>query len=69
LFGIDKFIFSFRILDLSFNRIREIKNLDALVNLEKLYLSSNKIQKIENLSHLKKLTCLELGDNKIRVNI
>lgn len=58
----------FRILDLSFNRIREIEGLENLTNLDKLFLSSNKISKIENLSHLKKLTLLELGDNKIRVS-
>jgi Leucine Rich Repeat. len=61
--------FSSRILDLSFNRIREIKGLDHLANLEKLYLCSNKISKIENVDHLKKLKVLELGDNKIRVSL
>lgn len=60
--------FPFRILDLSFNRIREIEGLENLTNLDKLFLSSNKISKIENLSHLTKLTLLELGDNKIRVS-
>lgn len=57
----------FRILDLSFNRITEIKNLDKLVKLEKLYLCANKISKIENLDKLTKLTMLELGDNRLRV--
>lgn len=54
-------------LDLSFNRIREIDGLDNLVNLEKLYLSSNRITKIENVNHLINLKMLELGDNKIKV--
>lgn len=58
-----------RILDLSFNRIKEIEGLDNLVNLEKLYLSSNKISEIKGVNHLKKLTMLELGDNKIRVSV
>lgn len=57
-----------RILDLSFNRINEIKNLDKLVKLEKLYLCANKISKIENLEKLTNLTMLELGDNRIRVS-
>lgn len=54
-------------LDLSFNRIREIEGLEHLINLEKLYLSSNRITKIENVNHLKNLKMLELGDNKIKV--
>jgi Leucine-rich repeat (LRR) protein len=56
-----------RILDLSFNRIKEIEGLDKLEKLEKLFLSSNKITKIKNVKCLKNLTMLELGDNKIRV--
>lgn len=59
--------FFFRLLDLSFNRIRKIEGLDALVKLRKLFLVSNKISKIENVSHLKELEMLELGDNRIRV--
>jgi protein phosphatase 1 regulatory subunit 7 len=35
-----------RILDLSFNHIRVIENLDMLCKLEKLFLSSNKIEKV-----------------------
>lgn len=58
-----------RMLDLAFNRITEIKGLDTLVNLEKLFLSSNKISKVENLENLKSLELLELGDNKIRVSL
>lgn len=54
-------------LDLAFNRITEIKGLDRLVNLKKVFLSANKISKIENLDALKNLELLELGDNKIRV--
>lgn len=52
-------------LDLSFNRIKNIKNLDKLVNLENLYLIQNKITEIKNLKTLQKLTNLELGGNKI----
>lgn len=56
-----------RILDLSFNRITEIKNLDKLVKLQKLFLCANKLTKIENLEKLTNLTMLELGDNRFRV--
>lgn len=54
-------------LDLSFNRLGKIENLDELVNLKKLYLVHNQIFKIENLDKLTELELLELGDNKIRV--
>lgn len=55
-------------LDISFNRVTELKNLDALSNLRKLFLCCNKIPTIQNLSNLSNLTMLELGDNKIRVS-
>ncbi|QEU60438.1 Sds22 [Kluyveromyces lactis] len=53
-------------LDLSFNKIRTIKNVDKLVNLENLYFVQNKISKIENLGSLTKLKNLELGGNRIK---
>lgn len=56
-------------LDISFNRLTQIKNLDTLSNLRKLFLCSNRITKITNLGSLKNLTMLELGDNRIRVRI
>lgn len=57
----------FRLLDLSFNRIKEITGLGNLLKLKKLFLSSNKINEIKNVNHLPKLELLELGDNRIRV--
>ena len=54
-------------LDLSFNRVKHIRNLDCLTKLRELYLVQNKISKIEGLEHLQSLTCLELGANRIRV--
>lgn len=66
--GIVSFDFC-RILDLSFNRITEIKNLEKLVKLQKLYLCANKLTKIENLETLTNLTMLELGDNRFRVSV
>lgn len=55
-------------LDVSFNRLHQIKNLSALTNLRKLFLCANRISLIENLDHFSSLTMLELGDNKIRVS-
>ena len=37
------------ILDLSYNNIKKIQNLNNLPKLKKLFLLSNKIKKIENL--------------------
>ena len=57
-----------RYLDLSFNSIRKIENLDALVNVTELYLIQNKIKVIQGLDGLAaKLRLLELGANRIRV--
>lgn len=53
-------------LDLSFNKIRHLKNFEHLKDLEKLYICQNKISKIENLADFSKLTYLELGANRIR---
>lgn len=61
--------FFYRVLDISFNRIRKIENLEGLTNLKKLFLCANKISRIENVNHLKNLELLELGDNKIRVRM
>ncbi|SCU97645.1 LAFA_0G12464g1_1 [Lachancea sp. 'fantastica'] len=52
-------------LDLSFNKIKHIKNVDQLTKLEHLYFVQNKISTIENLSTLKALKNLELGGNQI----
>lgn len=57
----------FRTLDLSFNTVKVMENLTALVELEELYLIQNNISKIEGLTMLSSLTSLELGANKIRV--
>lgn len=54
-------------LDLSFNLIRGIENLEQLVHLRDLYLANNKITEIRNLGNLAGLRLLELGSNRIRV--
>ena len=62
-----KGIIFYRNLDLSFNAIKVMENLTALVELEELYLIQNNISKIDSLTMLSSLTTLELGANKIRV--
>lgn len=58
-----------RILDISFNLLRNIEGVDKLTKLKKLFLVNNKINKIENLSNLHQLEMLELGSNRIRVGV
>lgn len=53
-------------LDLSFNKIKNIKNIDRLTKLENLYFVQNKISTIDNLSTLTNLKNLELGGNRIK---
>lgn len=56
-----------RILDISFNLLRNIEGIDKLTRLKKLFLVNNKISKIENVNNLHQLQLLELGSNRIRV--
>ncbi|KAL3432978.1 hypothetical protein BDV09DRAFT_187012 [Aspergillus tetrazonus] len=53
-------------LDLSFNKLKHIKNISHLVKLKDLYFVQNKISKIEGLEGLTKIKNLELGANRIR---
>ena len=69
-------------MDLAFNVISKIENIDHLVNLEKLYLLSNKIKKVghlsinniyllyilklENIPKFKNLSLFDVGSNKIQ---
>lgn len=61
---LNKFV-NMKNLDLSFNKIKNIKNIENLVELENLYFVQNKIKEIKNLETLRKLKNLELGGNKI----
>ena len=63
------FLFYYRTLDFSFNKIRKIRNIGTLVKLENLFFVNNKISKIENLASFTNLTMLELGSNRIRVSL
>ena len=53
-------------LDLCFNNIVHIENLDRVPNLKSLYLAQNSIRVIKGLSGLSELCTLELGANRIR---
>lgn len=58
-----------RILDLSFNAIREmIPLVDICPMLEELYVAQNKLRQIEGLEGLVHLRTLDLGANRIRVS-
>lgn len=57
-----------RILDLSFNSIRQLIDFGQYVPLlEELYVAQNKLRKIEGLHGLRHLKILDLGANRIRV--
>ena len=55
-----------RKLDLSFNRILKIDNLDSLKELRELNLSFNLIETIDNLHKIPQLRSVNLNQNKIR---
>lgn len=58
-----------KILDLSFNSIREMVNLAQWCPLlEEVYLAQNKLRKIQGLEGLVHLRTLDLGANRIRVS-
>jgi protein phosphatase 1 regulatory subunit 7 len=55
-----------RTLDLSFNNIKHIKNIEHLTGLKTLYLCQNKISRVQGLNTLQNLRSIELGANRIR---
>jgi protein phosphatase 1 regulatory subunit 7 len=64
--GLDEFT-KLKSLDLSFNKIKHIKNVDHLSQLTDIYFVQNRISQIQGLDGLAKLRNLELGGNRIRV--
>ena len=52
-------------IDLSYHNIIEIKNIDNLINLQKLCLYRNNITELENINHLVNLQILDLRNNNI----
>jgi protein phosphatase 1 regulatory subunit 7 len=55
-----------RVLDMSFNVIRDMNPVSFCPNLRELYLANNKLKSISGLSELHCLVKLDLGSNKIR---
>jgi len=55
-----------RVLDMSYNVIREMAPVSFCPNLTELYLANNKIKSMEGLSNLSKLRKIDLGANRIR---
>mmetsp|Transcript_23411 Transcript_23411/g.57578 ORF Transcript_23411/g.57578 Transcript_23411/m.57578 type:complete len:424 (+) Transcript_23411:251-1522(+) len=56
-----------RVLDMSYNAIRDMSPVAICVNLKELYLANNKLKEIKGLKNLKQLKKLDLGANRIRV--
>ncbi len=54
------------VLDMSYNKIREMEGMGDLRSLSKLFLASNKLREIKGLESTAALTGLDLGMNKIR---
>ncbi len=63
--NLHKFV-NLQILNLSYNKIKEIKGLETLVNLQILNLSSNQIKEIKGVNNLVNLQILYLGVNQIK---
>eukprot|EP00026_Physarum_polycephalum_P010540 Phypoly_transcript_10706.p1 GENE.Phypoly_transcript_10706~~Phypoly_transcript_10706.p1 ORF type:complete len:331 (+),score=36.47 Phypoly_transcript_10706:44-994(+) len=53
------------LLELGSNRIRNLENLELLVNLEQLWLGMNKITTIQNLDTLTKVTKMSIQSNRL----
>jgi protein phosphatase 1 regulatory subunit 7 len=56
-----------RVLDISYNVIRDMGPVEFCPNLQELYIAQNKIKSIKGLRHLKHLRKVDLGANRIRV--
>lgn len=57
-----------KVLDMSFNAIRDMSPVSACPLLEELYLAQNKLRKIQGIRELRQLRILDLGANRIRVS-
>lgn len=56
-----------KVLDMSYNVIRDMEPVRACCNLVELYLANNKIKEIKGLKYLSKLQKIDLGANRIRI--
>jgi len=55
-----------KVMDMSYNMIREMKPVQSCPNLLELYLANNKLKHIEGIEHLTSLRKIDLGANRIR---
>lgn len=56
-----------RVLDISYNVIRDMKPVSQCLNLQELYIAQNKIKSIRGIGQLTQLRKIDLGANRIRV--
>lgn len=56
-----------KVLDVSYNGIRDMGPVSFCPNLQELYIAQNKIKSIKGLKHLKFLRKVDLGANRIRI--
>jgi protein phosphatase 1 regulatory subunit 7 len=56
-----------RVLDISYNVIRDMNPISQCLNLQELYIAQNKIKSICGIGQLKHLRKIDLGANRIRV--
>jgi len=56
-----------RVLDISYNAIRDMGPVSVCSNLQELFIAQNKIKSIKGIKHLKLLRKIDLGANRIRV--
>ena len=56
-----------RVLDISYNSIRDMGPVSVCSNLQELFIAQNKIKCIKGIKHLKLLRKIDLGANRIRV--
>mmetsp|Transcript_35196 Transcript_35196/g.80409 ORF Transcript_35196/g.80409 Transcript_35196/m.80409 type:complete len:451 (-) Transcript_35196:6302-7654(-) len=56
-----------RVLDISYNVIRDMSPVSLCPNLQELYIAQNKLKAISGIKHLKLLRKLDIGANRIRV--
>ena len=56
-----------RVLDISYNVIRDMNPISQCLNLQELYIAQNKIKSIRGIGQLTQLRKIDLGANRIRV--
>lgn len=65
--GLESLGSTLRVLDMSYNVIRDMEPVKLCPNLQELYLAQNKLKSMSGLRHLTKLRKIDLGANRIRI--